>query len=42
LQFIEGKLAEREPFYSKAKLTVSGIDLSSEVVKGKILDLGFE
>jgi shikimate kinase len=42
LQFIEGKLAERLPFYSKAKLTVSGIDLSPEAVKGKILDLGFE
>jgi shikimate kinase len=38
LRFIETKLAEREVFYSKARLIVSGIDINPEAVKGKILN----
>jgi shikimate kinase len=37
LQFIETKLAERLPFYAKAKLIVSGIDIDPEMVKNRIL-----
>lgn len=40
LQFIETKLAERLPFYSKAKLTIGGIDINTELVKDQILNSG--
>jgi shikimate kinase len=33
VRFIEGKLAERLPFYSRAKLTVDGINLNAESIK---------
>jgi shikimate kinase len=40
LQFIEAKLQERSPFYSKAKLIVNGIDVNPEVVKSRLLTFG--
>jgi shikimate kinase len=40
MHFIEMKLTERLPFYSKARLIVSGIDINPEAVKSKILSFG--
>jgi shikimate kinase len=37
LSFIETKLAERLPFYIKAKVVVSAIDINPELVKQSIL-----
>ncbi len=39
VRFIEGKLAERLPFYSRAKLTVNGINLNAESIKELIQNL---
>lgn len=37
LEFIEGKLAEREPFYAKAALVMSGISLTADDIRAEIL-----
>lgn len=37
LEFIEGKLAEREPFYTKASLVMSGISLTADDIRAEIL-----
>ena len=39
VQFIEGKLEERDPFYSKAKLTLSGIGLNPDAIREAIKGL---
>jgi len=36
VQFIEGKLEERDPFYSKAKLTLSGIGLNADTIRAAV------
>lgn len=37
VNFIENKLEEREPFYSKAQLTISGINLNADTLYAAIL-----
>jgi len=36
VQFIEGKLEERDPFYSKAKVTLSGIGLNADTIRAAV------
>lgn len=41
IHFIEQKLNDRNPFYSQAKLIVSGIGLNAETLKDQINTAGF-
>jgi shikimate kinase len=42
IAFIESKLAERIPYYEKARMSIRGLDINAENVKNKILQGSYD